>query len=121
MQPTAAACDQFTPFGRPVSRNLLEDVGAAAAPDRIVICHTGQVVALNPERNVPDWGAYRLRREKLLNQTIERKDSFRADLLAPEQHRVVHSDNTRTGFDRGHLAPAAAMRWSFDAMNYSFS
>ena len=59
--PAAAACDRFTPFGEPVSSNLLEDVGVAAAPDRIVICHTGQVVAFNPDRNVSDWVAYRLR------------------------------------------------------------
>ena len=117
---SAAACDQFTPFGQPVSSNLLEDVGVAAAPNRIVICHTGQVVAFNPERNVSDWVAYRLRREDLLNQTVERKDNFRSDLRVPEEHRVVHSDYTRTGYDRGHLAPAAAMRWSFEAMNDSF-
>ena len=117
--PAAAACDQFTPFGQPVSSNLLEDVGLATASDRIVICHTGQVVAFNPERNVSDWVAYRLRREDLLNQTVERKDNFRADLQVPEQHQVVHSDYTRTGYDRGHLAPAA-MYWSFDAMNDSF-
>ena len=120
MGAAAAACDQFTPFGQPVSNNLLEDVGVAAPPDRIVICHTGQIVSFNPARNVSDWVAYRLRREDLLNRTVERKDNFRADLQVPERHRVVHSDYTRTGYDRGHLAPAAAMRWSFDAMNDSF-
>ena len=57
--PAAAACDQFTPFGQPVPSNLLEDVGVATAQDRIVICHTGQVVAFNPGRNVSDWVAYR--------------------------------------------------------------
>jgi len=54
MEPAAAACDQFTPFGQPVSSNILEDGGVAAAPKRVVICHTGQVVAFNPERNVSD-------------------------------------------------------------------
>ena len=90
----AAACDHFTPFGQPVSSSLLQDVGAATAPDRIVVCHTGQVIAFNPERNVSDWVAYRLSREALLNQTVERKDNFRADLQVPEQHQVVHSDHT---------------------------
>ena len=118
--PAAAACNQFTPFGQPVSSHLPEDVGVATAPNRIVICHTGQVVAFNPERNVSDWVAYRLRREDLLNPTVERKDNFRPDPRVPERHRVVHSDYTRTGYNRGHLAPAAAMRWSFDAMNDSF-
>ena len=118
--PATAACDQFSPFGQPVSSHLPGDVGVASAPDRIVICHTGQVVSFNPERNVSDWVAYRLRREDLLNPAVERKDNFRPDPQVPEQHRVVHSDYTRTGYDRGHLAPAAAMRWSFDAMNDSF-
>ncbi len=71
MGPAAAACDQFTPFGQPVSSNLLEDVGAAAAPNRVVICHTGQVVAFNPERNVSDWVAYRLRREDLQSEPVQ--------------------------------------------------
>ena len=117
--PAAAACDQFTPFGQPVSNNLLEDVGVVDAPDRVVICHTSQVVAFSPKRNVSDWVAYRLRREDLLNPTVERKDNFRPDPQAPEPHRVVHADYTHTGYDRGHLAPAAAMRWSFDAMTDS--
>ena len=77
--PAAAACDQFTPFGQPVSSNLLEDVGVATAPDRIVICHTGQFVAFNPARNVSDWVAFHLRREDLLNRAVERKDNFRPD------------------------------------------
>ena len=118
--PAAAACDQFTPFGPPVSSHLPESVGIATAPNRIVICHTGQVVAFNPERNVSDWVAYRLRREDLLEPTVDRKDNFRPDPHVPERHRVIHSDYTRTGYDRGHLAPAASMRWSFDAMNDSF-
>ena len=118
--PAAAACDQFTPFGQPVSKHLAEDIGIISARDWIVICHTGQVVAFNPKRNVSDWVAYRLRREDLLDPMVERKDNFRADPKVPEQHRVVHSDYTRTGYDRGHLAPAAAMRWSFDAMTNSF-
>lgn len=120
VNPVSAACDQLTPFGQPVSKHLGEDIGVADAPDWIVICHTGQIVAFNPKRNVSDWVAYRLRRKDLLEPVVGRKDNFRPDLKVPEQHQVVHSDYTNSGYDRGHLAPAAALRWSFDAMNDSF-
>ena len=115
-----AQCEHFTPFGQPVHRSLADDVGVSAPPEWTVICHTGQVVAFNPAHNVSDWVAHRLRREDLLNDVAERKDAFRGDPEAPEGHRVVKSDYTSTGYDRGHLAPAGAMKWSPEAMSESF-
>ena len=38
----------------------------------------------------------------------------------PDGHRVVKADYTGTGYDRGHLAPAGAMKWSSEAMSQSF-
>ena len=105
----AAACAEFTPFGQP-----------GKAPELDVICHTGQLAGFNPERNVSDWVAYRLRRSDLLNQVVPRKDQFREDPEAPEGHRVDKDDYVGTGYDRGHLAPAGAMRWSAAAMSDSF-
>ena len=121
--PTASAstdCDHFTPFGQPAHRSLADAVGVSAAPDWILICHVGQVVAFNPAHNVSDWVAYRLRREDLLNPVAPRKDAFRGDPEAPDGHRVVKADYTSTGYDRGHLAPAGAMKWSSEAMSESF-
>ena len=115
-----AQCEHFTPFGQPVHRSLADDVGMTAAPDWKVICHAGQVVAFNPVHNVSDWVAFRLRREDLLAGDVERKDAFRGDPEVPEGHRVVKSDYTGTGYDRGHLAPAGAMKWSPEAMSESF-
>ena len=115
-----ADCDHFTPFGQPVHRSLADDVGVSAPPEWTVICNAGQVVAFNPEHNVSDWVAHRLRREDLLNNVVERKDAFRGDPDVPEEHRVVKADYTSTGYDRGHLAPAGAMKWSAEAMSESF-
>ena len=116
----SADCNRFTPYGQPVHHSLESDLGAGAAPEWSVICHAGQVVAFNPTRNVSDWAAFRLRREDLLRPVAERKDRFRPDPAAPEGHRVVGADYTGTGYDRGHLAPAGAMKWSEDAMGDSF-
>ena len=117
---TERDCSQFNPFGRPLHSTLPGDLGLAAAPDWMVVCHHGQVAAFNPAHNVSDWVAFRLRRQDLLNPVAERRDSFRGDPRIPQRHRVVKSDYTRSGFDRGHLAPAAAMRWSPEAMRDSF-
>ena len=116
----SAQCEHFTPFGQPVHRSLGDDVGVNAPPERTVICHTGQVVAFNPAHNVSDWVAHRLRREDLLNDVVKRKDAFRGDPEVPEEHRAVKADYTGTGYDRGHLAPAGAMKWSVEAMSESF-
>ena len=109
-------CSEFTPFGRPAAQGA--DAGEPS--NWTIICHTGQVVAFNPDRNVSDWVAFRLRKEQLVNPVVQRKDRFRGDPEVPAQHRVVPDDYTKTGYDRGHLAPAASMKWSKDAMDDSF-
>ena len=120
MSALASACDQFTPYGQPARSGIGAAVGAASPPEWTVVCHAGQVVGFNPERNVSDWSAHMLTRRNLLNPVVKRKDNFRPDPQVPEGHRVTKADYTRTGYDRGHLAPAAAMLWSFEAMNDSF-
>ena len=115
-----AECENFTPFGQPTHMSLGYEVGLTKAPEWTVICHAGQVVAFNPERNVSDWVAFSLRREDLLNLVVERKDRFHPDPKVPKQNQVVHDDYTQTGYDRGHLAPAASMKWSEEAMDDSF-
>ena len=117
---TLASCEDFIPFGQPIHKHVTSDIGLTEAPDWHVICHAGQIVAFNPEHHVSDWVAFRLRREDLLKPLTVRKDNFRADGEVPEKHQVVHSDYTKTGYDRGHLAPAASMKWSFHAMKDSF-
>ena len=96
------------------------EIGLTKVPEWTVICHTGQVVAFNPERNVSDWVAFSLRQDDLLNPVVERKDKFRFDPKVPKHNQVVYDDYTQTGYDRGHLAPAASMKWSKQAMDDSF-
>ncbi len=80
----------------------------------------GQVVAFNPAHNVSNWVAYRLRREDLLKPVAPRKGALCGDPEVPDDHRVVKADYTGTGYDRGHFAPADAMKWSEKAMSESF-
>lgn len=122
------SCASFAPFGDPVHRHLFDAIGIGQVPKRTRICHTGQVVAFNPERNVSDWVAYQLHREDLHRWKAERPKDFPCksdrhnncrDLGASEEHQVECSDYTHTGYDRGHFALAGAMRWPSDAMSDS--
>ena len=117
---TLAECNHLIPFGEPVHASLAHDLGLTGSPPWIPICHTGQKVAFNPERNVSDWAAFRLRQKDLLRPVASRIDNYRSDPAVPIESRVVEDDYLQTGYDRGHLAPAASMKWSEEAMKASF-
>lgn len=54
------------------------------------------------------WSMYRLYGEQVAI-TRERHDSFRADERIPETYRSQLDDYSGSGYDRGHLAPNAAL------------
>ena len=84
-----------------------------------VIQHTGYTLSYNEEYEVPQWVAYELTREEVVTQNVERKDNFRED-KAVSTGSATLNDYKKSGYDRGHMAPAADFRWSFDAMNDTF-
>lgn len=83
-----------------------------------IIQHAGYIVSYNPTLRIPNWVAYELTAEET-NGEVERSDTFLPDPLV-KGDPVQTSDYTRSGYDRGHMAPAADMRWSEQAMLESF-
>lgn len=65
------------------------------------------------------WVIYRLTRARLTARPVERCGSFRRDPALPAES-VTPADYRRSGYDRGHLAPAADMAFSARAMRESF-
>ncbi len=64
------------------------------------------------------WVAYELN-ESELEKLVSRTNNFKED-TAIRSGSAVSSDYKHSGYDRGHLAPAADMVWNEQAMNESF-
>ena len=86
--------------------------------EEIILKRTGYTVSYNTFYKTPNWVAWELTRRETTGEE-KRKNKFIADPDLPEP-RVEHSDYTNSGYDRGHMAPAADMKWSKKAMEESF-
>ena len=84
-----------------------------------VIRHEGYTVSYNSDYRIANWVAYELTDKEAVSKKAERSNKFVAD---PEVKGAMatNGDYHRSGYDRGHLAPAADMKWSVKAMRESF-
>lgn len=83
-----------------------------------IIENTGYTVSYNKEWHIPNWVAYQLTAQETLGE-VPRTGGFEPD---PQASGVVISANDykNSGYDRGHMAPAGDMKWSYVAMKESF-
>ena len=84
-----------------------------------VIQHEGYTVSYNADYRIANWVAYVLTDKEARSDKAERQNKFVVDPLV-KGASATNEDYTRTGFDRGHLAPAGDMKWSEKAMRESF-
>lgn len=83
-----------------------------------VIHRTGYTLAYDAKTRTPQWVAWELTKMETQG-TVERSNDFQPD---PDVKgaKVVTKDYSHSGYDRGHMAPAADMKWSKKAMMESF-
>ncbi len=85
--------------------------------DDIFIRYKAFNVSFNPTYRIPNYVVYELTKSEVEGEQ-KRANSFECDRNVkgcPEPYEY-----TRSGYDRGHMAPAADMKWDYDAMHESF-
>ncbi len=88
------------------------------ADGSMVLSHAGFALLYDDAYRQARWVAYELTRDETSGR-FKRTDRFMPDPLA-SQGTASDADYLRSGYDRGHLAPAADMGWSEVAIAESF-
>jgi endonuclease G, mitochondrial len=83
-----------------------------------IISHSAIRISYNEQHEQANWVAYILTKENL-GGTEKRKDKFLPDPKV-STFSAHPNDYFKSGYDRGHLAPAADFKWSSTAMEESF-
>ena len=84
-----------------------------------IIRHTGYTLSYNEEAEQASWVAYCLTRDEAYGSEAEREDNFREDRSVRSGSATL-DDYRGSGYDRGHMAPAADFKWSAEAMSDTF-
>lgn len=115
---------QFAPPTLTACAHLLAHTGMPrpnkAVQQELYFCKAGHVGYLNPETRVADW-VVELLTPARMEKHLPRKEQWHADNDLPKAYRTSYEAYTRSGYARGHLAPANDMRFSALAMGDSFA
>ena len=101
----------------PLGKDLETPVSLVPRQEQI-IRHSGYTVSYNKDLKIPNWVSYELTRKETKGKE-KRGNRFIADPLVTGPI-ATNADYTRSGYDKGHMAPAADMKWSPEAMKESF-
>ena len=83
-----------------------------------IITHNYYTLSYNENHEQANWVAYKLTND-MIKGTAKRKDKFKADIKVKNKSAQLY-DYKNSGFDRGHLCPAADMKFSQGAMDETF-
>lgn len=84
-----------------------------------IIDYPGFIVSFNKKHHQPNWVAWELTPDEVRTNIVgKRSDRFAPDPKIDGCPDL--SDYRGSGYDRGHMAPAADMKWSADATDACF-
>lgn len=84
-----------------------------------VVRHTWYALSYSEDHEQAEWVAYELTRDRLNREWVARSNNFRPD-FAVRTESATPRDYNGSGYDRGHLCPAADMAFDENAMEESF-
>ena len=96
-----AACAEHVPYGAPNPRRQ----------DMTLVCRQGYALEHDNKAKIPAWVAYTLTTERALGCST-RGEKFIPDPAVPADKSATLKDYAKSGYDMGHMANSADMRWS---------
>lgn len=84
-----------------------------------IVRHTYYTLSYSEDHEQAEWVAYELTRERLNENWVDRGTNFRPDPDVRTESATPR-DYTGSGYDRGHLCPAADMAFDTLAMSETF-
>jgi len=84
-----------------------------------IVRHTYYALSYSEDHEQAEWVAYELTRDRLDKNWVDRAASFFPDPLVRTESATPR-DYSGSGYDRGHLVPAADMAFDTLAMNETF-
>ena len=113
-----AVADKKSPTGKKAQiKGQLEIPALEKQGPSQLLSYKGFTVSYNNNTRLPNWVAYELTATEVAGD-LPRKDKFRPD-PAVQGPQANKDDYRNSGWDRGHMAPAADMKWSMEAMEES--
>jgi endonuclease G len=124
----AAAQQAFEPGPQNDPETCKEFWDGVGVPDRkdaddenfTIVCHLGYIAGHNNETKTPDWVVEHLTFKQVSGSATRKGSSFKAEPEVPEPARALPKDYTKSGFDKGHQAPAADFKGSKKLLEDTF-
>jgi endonuclease G len=113
---SANADEESTPS---IKTEALEIPVANSPLKEKVLKRMGYTVSFNMEMNIPNWVAWELNSDRLIERE-SRGNKFTSDPDLGSRRSVTPDEYKGSGWDRGHMCPAGDNRWHWRAMDESF-
>lgn len=91
----------------------------AIESDDIIVEYMGFTLSYDQKNRIPEWVAYELTADETYGDADREGMRFDPD-PSLNAYQAQYKDYSRTGWTRGHMAPAGDFKWSQDAMAETF-
>ena len=105
-----------------VVKDDLEHIEIPKTPQGVserILKKTNYTVSFNKKHNIPNWVAWHITSDELVERE-SRTNDFQPDPELSTRDAVTTQDYVGSGYDRGHMCPAADNRYHWKTMNECF-